>query len=82
MELENSGGISRNFDKPILKDSIMMPVGGYVIGRFRADNPGTLFAQLANHILASMCNGSDCPISGKAFYLNSRLNLAYINSRV
>ena len=31
-----------NFDRPIKKDTIMMPVGGYVAVRFQATNPGEL----------------------------------------
>lgn len=41
-KLDKSGAIVRNYDKPILKDTIMMPDGGYVVVRFRALNPGTV----------------------------------------
>ena len=41
-ELDKSGAIVRNYDKPILKDTIMMPDGGYVVVRFKALNPGTI----------------------------------------
>lgn len=32
--------IHRNFTRPIKKDNIMMPVGGYVVAQFQANNPG------------------------------------------
>ncbi|XP_789921.3 L-ascorbate oxidase [Strongylocentrotus purpuratus] len=38
--LDAQGEISRNLKNPPRKDTIMIPVGGYVITRFRSDNPG------------------------------------------
>ncbi|XP_054771059.2 uncharacterized protein LOC129278960 [Lytechinus pictus] len=38
--LDAEGQIRRNLKNPPRKDTIMIPAGGYVIGRFRADNPG------------------------------------------
>lgn len=40
LKLDSAGEIKRNFDKPIKKDTIMMPNGGYVVTRFKAENPG------------------------------------------
>jgi L-ascorbate oxidase len=40
-ELDNKGLLKRNFDHPPLKDSVTVPVGGYTIIRFIANNPGT-----------------------------------------
>lgn len=34
---------SLNFDKPPQKDTIVVPSGGYVVIRFKADNPGAWF---------------------------------------
>lgn len=31
----------RNYDNPPLKDTVTVPVGGYTVLRFIADNPGT-----------------------------------------
>ncbi|XP_041347612.1 laccase-1-like [Gigantopelta aegis] len=44
-----------NFDKPPLKDTIVVPSGGYVVIRFRADNPGLWF--LHCHIDLHNTNG-------------------------
>ena len=40
-DLDNQGLLQRNFDHPPLKDTVTVPVGGYTIIRFIADNPGT-----------------------------------------
>lgn len=39
-KLDQSGELKRNFDRPVIKDTVSMPKGGYVIVRFIADNPG------------------------------------------
>jgi len=39
-QMDAAGEIVRNYDNPLLKDTIMMPDGGYVIVRFKAENPG------------------------------------------
>ena len=38
--LDDSGKIKRNLDKPVLKDTVSVPHGGYSILRFHANNPG------------------------------------------
>ncbi len=38
--MDKNGSIHRNFDRPIIKDTVAVPFGGYTILRFRADNPG------------------------------------------
>jgi hypothetical protein len=39
-ELDRQGWLKRNFMKPPIKDSVTVPVGGYSVLRFIADNPG------------------------------------------
>ena len=39
--LDEMGMLARNFDLPPIKDTVTVPVGGYTIVRFVADNPGT-----------------------------------------
>ncbi|XP_034141196.1 laccase-2 isoform X3 [Drosophila guanche] len=40
LELDRMGMLERDFSKPPLKDTIAVPNNGYVVMRFRADNPG------------------------------------------
>ena len=40
MELDKNGSIERNYDRPIKKDNIQVPTGGYAVLRFKAENPG------------------------------------------
>lgn len=40
IDLDNQGLIKRNFDHPPIKDTIIVPDGGYVVVRFIANNPG------------------------------------------
>jgi hypothetical protein len=40
-KLDEEGKIFRNLDRPPIKDTVTVPVGGYTIIRFVADNPGT-----------------------------------------
>ena len=42
MEMDKKGEIKRNMKTPIKKDNIMMPVGGWAVVRFKADNYGML----------------------------------------
>lgn len=39
-EMDEEGNLKRNFYKPIIKDTVVIPPKGYVIVRFIADNPG------------------------------------------
>lgn len=40
IQMDRDGEIKRNFTNVMLKDTIMLPDGGYVVTRFKADNPG------------------------------------------
>lgn len=40
-EMDKNEMIKRNFDRPPIKDTVTVPVGGYTIIRFVTDNPGT-----------------------------------------
>ena len=40
-KLDADGLLKRNYDRPPIKDTVTVPVGGYTIIRFLADNPGT-----------------------------------------
>lgn len=42
LEWDRKGLLHRQFAKPPLKDTIAVPNNGYVVLRFRADNPGNL----------------------------------------
>ena len=51
MELDKNGSIERNFDRPIKKDNIQVPTGGYAVIRFKAENPGKYTQQfMANTV--------------------------------
>ena len=39
-KLDDQGKLIRNFNRPIIKDSVALPIQGYAIIRFIADNPG------------------------------------------
>lgn len=41
LEWDRKGLLHRQFGKPPLKDTIAVPNNGYVVLRFRADNPGS-----------------------------------------
>lgn len=41
IDLDKRGQLLRNLDNPPVKDTVTVPVGGYTIFRFVADNPGT-----------------------------------------
>lgn len=38
--MDKMGKLKRNFDAPPLKDTVIIPPGGYTILRFYANNPG------------------------------------------
>jgi L-ascorbate oxidase len=39
-EFDKNGTLRRNFVKPPIKDSVSLPINGYTIIRFYANNPG------------------------------------------
>ena len=39
-EMDKAGSIKRKLISPIYKDSVMVQDGGYIVLRFKADNPG------------------------------------------
>lgn len=39
--LDRLGKLERNLDRPPVKDTVTVPVGGYTIFRFVTDNPGS-----------------------------------------
>lgn len=43
LDWDRKGLLHRQFGKPPLKDTIAVPNNGYVVLRFRADNPGIDF---------------------------------------
>jgi FtsP/CotA-like multicopper oxidase with cupredoxin domain len=47
---------SLNFHRPPVKDTVVIPPGGYAVVRFRADNPGLwhLHCHMAHHLQAGM----------------------------
>lgn len=49
--MDARGELKRNFDKPVIKDTIGVPLQGYAILRFFADNPGywILHCHLESH---------------------------------
>ncbi|CAK9305034.1 unnamed protein product [Gordionus sp. m RMFG-2023] len=55
-EMDSQGRLTRNLADPIIKDSVAIPEGGYVIIRFIADNPGfwMLHCHLDFHFLKGM----------------------------
>lgn len=48
LEWDRKGLLHRQFGKPPLKDTIAVPNNGYVVLRFRADNPGMDYFSLKN----------------------------------
>lgn len=46
LDLDRRGLLHRRFSLPPAKDTIAVPNNGYVILRFRADNPGNIFLAL------------------------------------
>jgi FtsP/CotA-like multicopper oxidase with cupredoxin domain len=47
---------SLNFDRAIRKDTVIIPPGGYVVLRFRTDNPGWwhLHCHMAHHLMSGL----------------------------
>lgn len=45
LDLDRRGLLHRQFNLPPSKDTLAVPNNGYVIFRFRADNPGNLITQ-------------------------------------
>lgn len=43
LDLDRRGLLHRQYDLPPIKDTIAVPNNGYVVFRFRADNPGWVF---------------------------------------
>lgn len=39
-EMDKRNQVNRCFDKPVRKDTVVIPYNGYVVLRFRANNPG------------------------------------------
>lgn len=39
-EMDRNNRIHRCFDKPVRKDTVVIPYNGYAVLRFRANNPG------------------------------------------
>lgn len=48
LDLDKRGLLHRQFNLPPAKDTIAVPNNGYVIFRFRADNPGKLTTTIPN----------------------------------
>lgn len=45
-EMDKRNQVNRCFDKPVRKDTVVIPYNGYVVLRFRADNPGKYVEKL------------------------------------
>lgn len=43
IQLDRDGKLKRNFNRPPAKDTLAVPRSGYIIIRFHATNPGTIF---------------------------------------
>lgn len=39
-EMDKKNQVNRCFDKPVRKDTVVIPYNGYIVLRFRAINPG------------------------------------------
>ncbi|XP_031349751.1 laccase-1-like [Photinus pyralis] len=54
--LDSNGLLQRKFDRPAFKDTLTLPVGGYVVVRFKSDNPGYWFfhCHFAHHVMTGM----------------------------
>lgn len=49
LDLDRRGLLNRQFNLPPAKDTIAVPNNGYVVFRFRADNPGMFCMMLHAH---------------------------------
>lgn len=47
-EMDRRNQVERCFDMPVKKDTIAIPFNGYVVLRFRANNPGKYFKKIFN----------------------------------
>lgn len=50
LDLDRRGLLHREFNLPPSKDTIAVPNNGYVVFRFRADNPGELYIRNAIYL--------------------------------
>ena len=68
LEWDRKGLLHRQFNHPPLKDTIAVPNNGYVIFRFRADNPGRcqlerlLMRNILNYFFISFIRILDVPL--------------------
>jgi len=53
LDLDKRGLLNRQFDLPPAKDTVAVPNNGYVIFRFRADNPGKLTRTIEGYFRAA-----------------------------
>ncbi|XP_031351625.1 laccase-like [Photinus pyralis] len=55
-ELDKKGLLQRQFDRPVFKDTLTIPIGGYIVIRFKSNNPGYWFfhCHFAHHITTGM----------------------------
>ena len=68
-KMDEEGKINRNYNRPPVKDTITVPVGGYTVIRFLADNPGTwmyhchldFHSEVGMGLLIKIGNVSDLP---------------------
>ncbi|PAA58571.1 hypothetical protein BOX15_Mlig012506g2 [Macrostomum lignano] len=53
---DSAGLLRRNLDRPVMKDTVIVPDGGYTVLRFRTDNPGVwlLHCHLEFHVEIGM----------------------------
>lgn len=51
LDLDRRGLLHRQYNLPPTKDTIAVPNNGYVVFRFRADNPGTFFLLIINYFV-------------------------------
>ena len=48
VSLDRQGLLRRNFENPPVMDTVTVPDGGYVVLRFRANNPGEVYTEKTN----------------------------------
>ncbi|XP_069181574.1 uncharacterized protein [Procambarus clarkii] len=60
MEMDRAGRLVRNLDRPVYKDTVTLPDGGYTVVRFLASNPG--YWLLHCHVLLHSAAGMDLVI--------------------
>lgn len=94
-KMDEDGKIKRNFNRPPVKDTITVPVGGYTVIRFLADNPGTwiyhchldFHSEVGMGMLIKIGNISDLPKEptnwpkcGNFFYIEEPKSMFLINN--